>query len=152
MLSQCSFLTERERRIIEYLKDEPKQRVNIITYMGPKTKTTTERLLKRLEEKKAIFCVQVDGSVFYKRNIFTPKIMEFFNLADMTKWKELQIIKDEIIKKYPNIPFESIVRWHRENLETTKPELKGKGILKILKAFEKGKTPFLSSSKGGDSN
>lgn len=134
MSTQCSFLTKNEREIVEFLKDGPKQRKEIIDQFGIKRKTTTERLLKRLEAKQDIFRVKIYDNVFYRINNFPRKILLFFALAEEMNNPQLYEVKETVLKQYPNSSFESIVKKQRTFLELTRPELKG--IIKLLRDFE----------------
>lgn len=155
MQSQCEFLTKNERTIIDLLKESPKQYTEIIDFLKkewkPKKessiKRTANNLLNRMEEKREIFRIEIDGKVFYKLNIFPAKIQHFFRLVDYLNqaklnpgyprddaWKILLEIKDEVLRNYPAIPFEKILKRHREYISFAKPKLKG--IIQILKEHE----------------
>jgi len=140
---QSQFLTKNERALVEVLKESPKQYVEIISVLekaGVK-KRTANTLLKKMESKKKIFRVEIDRNVFYKLNIFPDKIHFFFTLVDYVNeqsnnqgWQILLEIKNEVLRNYPAIPFEKILKRHRTYLSLAKPELKG--IIQILKDFE----------------
>jgi predicted transcriptional regulator len=132
------FLTEEEKAIVEFLKESPKQYREIIKKLKEeklkKDRRTVNPLLNELVAKKLIFRIQIDKKVFFKLNIFPAKIQRFFNLVDQSQWQELIEIKNEVLRNYPAIPFENILKRHRAYLSLSKPELKG--IIKILKDFE----------------
>jgi len=131
------FLTEEEKAIVEFLKESPKQYREIIKKLK-KDRRTVNTLLNELVAKKLIFRIQIDKKVFFKLNMFPAKINNFFNLVDQLPnsqaWQILLDIKNEVLRNYPAIPFENILKRHRAYLSLSKPELKG--IIKILKDFE----------------
>jgi len=137
MQNQCMFLTEEEKAIVEFLKESPKQYREIIKKLK-KDRRTVNTLLNELVAKKLIFRIQIDKKVFFKLNMFPAKINNFFNLVDQLPnsqaWQILLDIKNEVLRNYPAIPFENILKRHRAYLSLSKPELKG--IIKILKDFE----------------
>lgn len=143
MSSQCRFLTESERKIVEFLKDGPKQRKEIIENFGKKRKTTTERLLRKMEEKRDVFRVPVYDNVFYRLNTFPQNILMFFTLADELNSPGLLKAKEEILKHYPNNSFEHVLKKHRTVLELTKAE--SKSIIQVFKDFEGEKYEKTSS-------
>jgi len=137
MQNQCMFLTEEEKAIVEFLKESPKQYREIIKNQK-KDRRTVNTLLNELVAKKLIFRIQIDKKVFFKLNMFPAKIQRFFNFVDQLPnsqpWQILLDIKNEVLRNYPAIPFENILKRHRAYLSLSKPELKG--IIKILKDFE----------------
>jgi len=133
MQNQCMFLTEEEKAIVEVLKESPKQYREIIDKLK-KDRRTANKLLNELEAKKQIFRIEIDGKVFFRLNMFPAKIQRFFNVVDQSQWQELIEIKNEVLRNYPAIPFENILKRHRAYLSLSKPELKG--MIKILKDFE----------------
>lgn len=143
MERQCEFLTNNERLVIDYLMEHPRQYKEIITHLeknGVK-KRTANNLLKGMEGKE-IFRVEIDGNVFYKLNTLPYKVRRFFSFIDYLNqskdWKEsmglLYEIKNEVLRLYPSVSFERILRRHRENLRFFKPKLKG--VIQLLKDYE----------------
>lgn len=137
---QSQFLTKNERALVTLLKEGPRQYTEIIDVLKKeiKDRRTVNKLLNELEDKKRIFRVEIDRKVFYRLNIFPDKIQVFFNFVDQLPndqaWQVLRDIKNEMLRKYPGIPFEKILKRNRTYLELTRPQLKG--IIKILKDFE----------------
>jgi hypothetical protein len=102
---------------------------------------TANNLLKDMEGKE-IFRVEIQGNVFYKLNIFPYKVLRFFSFIDYLKqsedWKKsigyLYEVKNEVLRLYPAVSFEKILRKHREDLRFFKPKLKG--VIQLLKDYE----------------
>ena len=138
---QSQFLTKNERALVEVLKESPKQYTEIIDVLKKKgvKRSTANNLLKKMQGKKTIFRVEINGNVFYKLNIFPDKIHFFFQLAEkladvwhMPEWLEM---KNEVIRYYPIESFERIIRRWRERF-TLSDRKKYKGTIKFLKDFE----------------
>jgi len=134
---QSQFLTKNERALVKLLKEGPRQYTEIIDVLKKeiKDRRTVNKLLNELEDKKKIFRVErEDRKVFYRLNIFSAKILNFFILVDAMQNDDLLKIKDEVLKHYPSKSFEQIIKEWRIYLTLTKPN--HKGIIKILKDFE----------------
>jgi len=141
--NQSIFLTEKEKSVVEFLKDSPKVYSEIVKNLqgkhGIKDRRTVNKLLRVLEDKRVIFRVEVDGKVFYKLNIFPFKAQIIFELAERSKMPELLELKDIILKKYPAISLEKIIKKYREYLRIAVPNAKKRGLIKFLKDLEKHK-------------
>ena len=139
MQNQCIFLTEIEKAIVEFLKDSPKHYKEIVKKLQEendiKDRRTVNNYLRKLEDKKIIFRLTFGKEVFFKLNIFPYKAQLLFTLADQTGIPELLELKDIILKRYPAVSVEEIIRGYRKFLEFNP---KHKGLIKLLKDLEKG--------------
>ena len=139
MQNQCIFLTEIEKVIVEFLKDSPKHYRDIVKKLQEenniKDRRTINSYLRKLENKKIIFRVTFGKEVFFKLNIFPYKAQLLFTLADQTGIPELLELKDIILKRYPAVSVEEIIKGYRKFLEFNP---KNKGLTKLLKDLEKG--------------
>lgn len=85
--SPCEFLSKKERLILGFLKDCPKQYVEIIEYLeGKKVKRrTANNLLKETEKERKIFRIKKDGRIFYRFNDFPDQINALLLLLDNSR-------------------------------------------------------------------
>ena len=138
--NQSVFLSKNEKSVVEFLKDSPKLYSEIVKNLqgkcGIKDRKTINKLLNVLENKRIIFRVEVHGKVFYKLNIFPYKAQVLFGLAELSKIPELLELKDIILKKYPAVSLEKIIKKYRKYLEFV-PNAKERGLIKLLKDLEK---------------
>ena len=131
------FFTENERKIIDFLQECPKEYKEIVKLLKGKVikdRRTINSILRNLESHRTIFRVEVNGQVFYRLNIFPDKILCFFTLAEGMGDETLLRVKNDVLRFYPNKPFEKILRRYRDYLKSAKPDLKG--IIQILKEYE----------------
>lgn len=142
MQNQCIFLTEIEKAIVEFLKDSPKHYRDIVKKLQEendiKDRRTVNKYLRELEDKKIIFRVTFGKEIFFKLNIFPYKARFLFGLADKTRIPELLELKDIILKKYPALSLEEIIRRYRKYLEFKPKKEKNKGLINLLKDLEEG--------------
>ncbi|MCD6421932.1 hypothetical protein J7L13_01105 [bacterium] len=142
MQNQCIFLTEIEKAIVEFLKDSPKHYRDIVKKLQEendiKDRRTVNKYLRELEDKKIIFRVTFGKEIFFKLNIFPYKARLLFGLADKTRIPELLELKDIILKKYPALSLEEIIRRYRKYLEFKPKKEKNKGLINLLKDLEEG--------------
>ena len=142
MQNQCIFLTEIEKAIVEFLKDSPKHYRDIVKKLQEendiKDRRTVNKYLRELEDKKIIFRVTFGKEIFFKLNIFPYKARFLFGLADKTRIPELLELKDIILKKYPALSLEEIIRRYRKYLEFKLKKEKNKGLINLLKDLEEG--------------
>jgi len=142
MQNQCIFLTEIEKAIVEFLKDSPKHYRDIVKKLQEendiKDRRTVNKYLRELEDKKIIFRVTFGKEIFFKLNIFPYKARFLFGLADKTRIPELLELKDIILKKYPALSLEEIIRRYRKYLEFKPKKEKSKGLINLLRDLEEG--------------
>ena len=145
MHPQCEFNTKNEGKIIELLKDSPKQYCVILEDFHDQKSTvnkllkkrTVNRLLKKMCADWKIFRVEVDGKVFYKLNLFHASVFGLF--AQVTyaqkfnpQWVPLLTeIKNDVLINCPNVPYERIIRRWRIHLGVVKPQ-----AAEVIKALE----------------
>lgn len=164
MQSQCDFLTENERTIVDLLKEQPRQHTEIMKTCLKKgiSKRTVNNLLKKLEGKM-IFRVEAENGIFYRLNIFPTNVLNLFifidNLVDYCKsgacerarkqrptehdWPyylpHLLKMKNEVLMLYPKESFDSILERWITYFSIFEPQ--PKGLVKDLERIGTGKFP-----------
>jgi hypothetical protein len=83
--NQCVFLTEQERKLVEFLKDGPKQYAEIKKHLGgEKTKSKTNYLLKKMDGKQ----IQQGGAtniLFKKQDDSSCAAMELVSVQEHSR-------------------------------------------------------------------
>ena len=81
------------------------------------SESTTNRLLNRLTEKNHVFRVEQDNRVFYRLNDFPVEIkvklvlLESFGNENPELKEAVQLLKENIVRLYPNLPMENIIKF-----------------------------------------
>jgi len=136
MHSQCEFNTENERKIIDLLRDNPKQHRDILKAFT-RQERTANRLLNKMCADWKIFRVEVDGKAFYKLNLFNPSVFGLFAQVECAKENNPKLlpllteIKNDILLNCPNVPYKQIIQRWRIHLSVVNPQ-----ATEVIKALE----------------